>query len=92
MGMSTHVVGFRPPDDAWQRMKQAHDSCKAAGVEPPHGVQEFFNYKEPDSAGVEVDIQQAVTTWNERDMSDGFEVDITKLPPGVKIVRFVNSY
>lgn len=54
MGMSTHVVGFIPPDEKWQKMKAVWDACRAAGVEVPEDVCDFFEGGEPDPAGVEV--------------------------------------
>ncbi len=93
MGMNKHIVGFRPPDKRWKEMKKVYDACAEAGVEIPDEVDEFFEGEEPDERGVEVDIEEtdAVSEYN-ADMQDGFEVDITKLPKGVKIVRFYNSY
>lgn len=93
MGVSTHVIGFRPPDEKFRRMKSAFDACVEAGVEPPVEVQAFFNYESPDEAGVEVEIHEcvAVKVWNDSYRS-GFEVDVTKLPKDVTVLRFYNSW
>ena len=32
--MSTSVVGIKPPDDTWRKMKAAWDACMAADVKP----------------------------------------------------------
>jgi hypothetical protein len=42
MGMSTHVVGFKPPDEKWRKMKAVWDACEAAGTDPPAAVSKFF--------------------------------------------------
>jgi hypothetical protein len=91
MSMSTTVVGFRPPDEKWQKMKAAWDGCKQAGVEPPREVTKFFEDYDPDPKGVRVNINAAVVIYKD-DMEEGLEVDIRKLPKDVTIVRFVNSW
>ena len=93
MGMSTHVVGFKPPDAKWKAMKQAWDACQKAGVPVPDEVLAFFNHEPPDAAGVEVDIQRLpCTSKYSDDSAQGFEIDVKKLPPDVTIIRFYNSY
>lgn len=93
MGMSTHVVGFRPPDERWKKMKAAWDACKAAGIEIPDEVLAFFNYVAPDPRGVEVEIEKLPCTKEfSTDSKSGFEINVTKLPDGVTVVRFYNAY
>jgi len=105
MGMSTHVVGFRPPDEKWRKMKAVWDACKAAETDPPVEVEDFFGGDEPDEAGVEVRLDPlllddnkaklgVVVDW-EDDMREGLEVDLEKLRanfPSVTKLRFYNSY
>lgn len=91
MSMSTHVIGFRPPDAKWKQMKAVWDSCQAADCPVPKEVQAFFEWLEPADHGVTVDLGQAATKWN-ADMASGYEVDIRLLPPNVHIIRFYNSY
>lgn len=93
MGMSTHVIGFKPPDKDWKRMKQVWDSCTAAGIDPPKEVLDFFEGAPPDDAGVEVDLEGAgvIKEWSD-DSCAGYDVDVAKLPPDVKVVRFYNAW
>lgn len=100
MGMSTHVVGIRPADERFKKMLAAYEACVAAGIEPPKSVQEFFNDERPDPSGVIVDLgsyynnngnHASVQIWRE-DNRDGFEIELDKLPDGIKIVRFYNSW
>lgn len=92
MSMSTHVVGFKPPDDKWKAMKAVYDACVAAGVVVPEDVQNFFGWTPPDEAGVEVDERKLpLKEWKDRSRQ-GFELDVTKLDPDIKIVRFYNSW
>jgi hypothetical protein len=77
-------------------MKAAWDACRAAGVDPPETVEDYFNGEPPDEAGVEVGeedlkILGAITKYD-AEMYDGFEVHVDKLPKDVKIIRFYNSY
>lgn len=127
MSMSTNVVGFRPPDAKWEKMKAIYDACETAGVSIPDEVDEYFNGEPPDDAGVKVDLdvdsdeemeEQPAMIQNgggfmvpaplqpklkkrkkkgcvkpyHDDMQEGFEVDVTKLPKDVTIIRFYNSY
>ncbi len=92
MGMSSSAVGFRPPDEDYKKMKAIWDACKTARVPIPEQVEKFFDYRAPDPQGVEVDIKAATKEWADKDACDGLEVDVTKLPAGVKIVRFMNCW
>lgn len=97
MSVSLHVVGFKPPDDKWKKMKAVWDSCKEAGVDPPAAVDKFFGGEPPDPTGVEISEHTlkkevgAVTEWHE-DMRDGFQVELSKLPKDIKFLRFYVSY
>ncbi len=94
MGMSTHIIGFRPSDDKWREMKAVWNACSKAKIKIPDKVYDFFNGEDPnDLAGIEVKIQDSGAVkeyWV--DGQNGFEVDITKLPKELKIIRFYNSY
>jgi len=91
MSMSTNVIGFRPPDEEWLKMKAVYDACEKAGVEIPDGVCSFFNYERPDRKGVKVDINDILEKYQD-DSSSGYEIDLSKLPKGLKILRFYNSW
>jgi hypothetical protein len=58
MSISMHVVGFRPPDEKFNKMKAIWDACKSANVEVPKEVGEFFNWENEnvDANGVRVDL------------------------------------
>lgn len=92
--MSTHVVGFKPPDAEWKKMKAVWDSCKKAKIDVPREVEKFFNGNEPDDAGVELNQHELGSCIKkyQTDYCEGYEVDITKVPKDVKIIRFYNSY
>lgn len=92
--MSTHVVGLRPASDDYKKKLKAYTACIEAGVPPPKELSVYFDYvSEPDPNGMEVCLDQslAVQEYKKRG-KDGFDVDVTKLPEGVTIVRFYNSY
>ena len=98
MSMSMHVKVFRPGDAKWHRMKGAYDSCIAAGVPVPAEVNEFFNFETPDEKGVEIELgapygknHECCTPYNGNGES-GFEIDIDKVPEGVKTIRFYCSW
>lgn len=89
MGMSSHVVGFRAPDEKWQKMKAIYDACEAGKISVPDEVENFFDGMPPDPSGVEVRIP---TTPFRREMQEGFEVDIKNLPADITAIRFYNSW
>jgi hypothetical protein len=94
MSMSTHVVGFHPPDGTWKKMKQVWDACKLADIEPPDRVWDFFGGEEPDDAGVTVELQvdhRAVKPYK-TNSEEGLEIILENLPPDVTIIRFYNSW
>lgn len=93
MSMSTHVEGIIPPDHKWRQMKQAWEACEIAQVEVPEEVLKFFNHRKPDEMGVIVDIENSVNPYQDKEYArTGFEVNIDRLPPHVKIIRFYNSW
>lgn len=89
MSMSTHVIAFRPPDEAWGRHKRVWDAREAAEVEVPTETMEFFNYEDPDDAGVEVSVP--VRRWVDVGR-DGYELSVSDIPAGVTILRFYNAW
>lgn len=93
MSMSTSVVGFKPPDEKWKEMKAIWDACDKAEIAIPDEVDEFFGGYDPDDRGVEVDLEDSpCCSVYAPEMKDGFEIDVTKLPKDVTIIRFWNSY
>lgn len=93
MSMSTRIVGFVEPDADYQRKVAAWKACKAAGISPPPELDKLFDGAAPDDAGMEVKIADtAITRHSPYDCADAWDVDITKLPKGVRVVRFINSY
>jgi len=92
--MGIHVIGFQNSDEKFQQMKDVWDACEKAGVKPPTEVSEFFDYEAPGVRGRPVAIEgtPCCRKWNEEEMQDGFEVDVTKLPEGVTVIRFYNTY
>ena len=96
MSMSTRVVGIKPPDEKWLKMKAVWDACHDAGIEPPDNVSEFFDWETPDPTGVHVDIEDhpSVIQWVDEvhNSASGFEVHVKELPKDVTVVRFYNSW
>lgn len=94
--MSTHVIGIKPPNEQWEHMKAVYDACHLAGVMVPTEVDDFFNGETPDPLGVIVEIEKldAVTEWIDQEYgsASGFEVDLSKLPKDITVLRFFNSW
>jgi len=89
--MSTEIIGFRPPDETWQKMKAVYDTCTAASVPVPECVQKFFDYKAPSTCGIEVDLEGIARPWKD-DTSEGFEISTKELPDNITMIRFCNSW
>lgn len=93
MAMTTHVVGFRPPDAEWDKMKTVWDACEEVGAPIPDVVSAFFDHEDPgDKPGQEVDIKAAVSHWSDEFSNIGYEIDVRTLPTNVNIIRVYNSY
>ena len=89
MSMSTHVIGFTPPDETWQKMKAIWDACQRADVPVPDEVDDFFGGEAPDPAGVEVELP--LREWRDGER-EGFELEVAAVPSSVKTIRFYNSW
>lgn len=93
MSMSTHVIGIKPPDTKWRKMKAIYDACVEAEIDPPDEVQKFFVWEKPDPKGVIADIKNHECCSLYKDnISEGFEIDLKKLPKDITIIRFYNSW
>ncbi len=92
MGMSTHVVGMRPPDKKWLEMKAAWEACEGAGVEIPERVLKFFGHVRPKEDGVIVSLDRTCCKVYNSENEEGYEIDVKKLPGDVTIIRFYNSF
>lgn len=102
MSMSTYINGIKPADEKYARLIALRDACDAAGVPYPEALREYFRPLDPSEAndsGVTCPIASSwmkplpagVTIYRD-DSAEGFEVDLRKLDPDIKILRFVNSF
>lgn len=98
MSLSMYVKGFRPEDERWRSMKAVYDTCQVAGISVPVEVLNFFNYEAPDEKGVEIELgsqygeNHLCCTPYYSSGGDGFEIDISQVPEGVKTLRFYCSW
>ncbi len=93
MSMSTHVIGFRPPDEKWKKMKAVWDACQKAGIDVPKNVLEFFDGEDPHESGVMVELGGTLCCSKYvSDGESGYEIDLSKLPDGIKTIRFFNAW
>ena len=91
MSMSMHVTAFRPPDARWAKMKAIFDACEGADVTIPAEVQDFFNGDVPDAKGIQVDIRDLLQPWAD-DSREGLQLELARLPAGVTVLCFYNSW
>jgi len=103
MGISTYIKAIKPADDDWRKMKAIWDACEAAGINPPSEVSDYFCDGKPNDKGVEISLD--FNRYEENDKRNHpavsrttdvgcefWDVELAKLPPDVKIIRFVNSW
>ena len=96
MGMSSHVTGVRDLDGKFSKMMEVKLACESAGIGYPDEVREYFKYPKESEEYLrremeEVQLGDCVKEYS-RNATDGFEVDLSKVPEGVKSIRFENSY
>lgn len=96
MSMASFVSGIRDLDGKFAKMMKAKLACEEAGAAYPAEVREYFKCPEESEDTLRrdmesVDINDATSEYS-RDATDVFDVDLSKLPEGVKVIRFENSY
>ena len=94
MSSSMHIEGVKPPGTKWLHMKKIWDACNEGGVDAPKEVMEFFDYSPPDEIGVVVDekgLGDAVSR-SDKEMTDGYVIDLSKLNKDIKYLRVYMAY
>jgi hypothetical protein len=92
MGMSTHVVGFRIADEKFKKMKALWLSCDEMQVPVPDEVENYFEGEHPcNMEGCEVELGDALEEYDTEN-GCGYQIDVSKLPKDLTILRFYNSY
>lgn len=92
MSMSTYVQGLKPKTTEYQKKLDILAACKEVNVEPPREIVDFFD-GEICEEGIVIELpKEAVREYADNYCREFFEVDLTKLPPDVTKIRFVNSY
>ncbi len=97
MGMSTHILAFTPDTDAeYQKHKKVLLACRDADVSLPKETEGYFGSNDTSDetleerlrVPLEVGIDYIKYTTED---SEGYEVDLTRLPKGVTKIRFYNN-
>lgn len=100
MSSTAYVVGIIPADDKYRLMLEIQKNCKAALVEVPREVSEFFeNVDEPCELGAEVQLgilgcgghDHPCVTQFAGPYASGIEIAVEKLPNKIKFLRFLVS-
>lgn len=98
MSMSTHVIGFKPVDEKWKKMKAVFDNCVDLKLPVPKEVMAYFEGDEPraDDPGVKVQEKALLASGAVREWSNnacaGFEIDVKKVPSDVTVIRVYNNW
>lgn len=84
-----YIKGIVPADDQYFKMKTAYEACEAAGLDIPSEIQAFFGYETPEAEGQVIDLELHESLSNyDAEEREGFDVDLSKLPPHLKVLRF----
>lgn len=76
------VVGVKKGHAHWLKMRDAWHACKAAGLDMPMSLSEFFNGQPPDEDSQREVLMKGISEWSGKDGSyDCIEIDLTQLPP-----------
>lgn len=92
MSMSTYVQGLKPKAEEYQTKLDIYNACKKINIEPPREIVDFFDGEICEEGIVTELPKEAVREYADNYCREFFEVDLTKLPPDVTKIRFVNSY
>ena len=92
MGMDTYVVGIKPPDSDWEKVKLIFDAYINAGIMVPAEIWDYFGGVAPDDKGVSVELPPNCISNYSRDGECGYDIEVSKIPKGIKIIRFYNSW
>lgn len=96
MSISTFVIGIKPPDETWLKMKAVYDACAQAGVPIPDEVESYFEGERPDEKGVKIDLyitkpeHECISVYREEYYS-GWEIEVAKIPKDIKIIRIIRG-
>jgi hypothetical protein len=97
MSVSTYLQAFRDLDGKFKKMMEAKKYCDKNNLSYPKEIKEYFgelldqNDKDIEDEMAEIDIENVIEEYKE-EMSEGFEIELSKLPKEVKKIRFINSY
>lgn len=90
MSMSTWVKGLRDAaDPKHMKMVAVLQACLAANVPFPKEVETYFDGTANPDRALEVEIK---STDGKGEMEKYIDVAVADIPPGVKVIRFTNSW
>ncbi len=93
MGMYSYVKGLKPKTEEYEKKLRIYKDCKELNINPPKEIEDYFD-GEVCEEGIVIDLpKDAISeSVNVDYCNEYFDVDLTKIPSDVTIIRFVNSY
>ena len=84
--MAVKVVGVEPgSSEEYQRKAAAWHACKAADVDVPKKLADYFGGKDPvTKVGAEVEIPSI-------EITSGVEIDVAAVPNNIQKIRFITK-
>jgi len=80
------ISGFRPADERYEKMRSVYNNMRELNLTVPNEVLNFFDGNGPNEHGSEVSIKDAITPYKGVE-TDGFDIDLSKLPKDVTVIR-----
>jgi hypothetical protein len=81
------VVGFIPPNDEYREKRKLLEELDNADLDIPDELEKFFRFDPPNDAGIPVELE-FTSGYDEVKNGRWLQIDITKIPAGVKTIRF----
>lgn len=98
MGMDSYVTFLRDLGGEFKKMMEIKKFCDKQKVSYPIEVQNYFGklINESDAYIAEemaqISAPREVVTHSTDDARDHYEIEVSRIPPGTKTIRFTNSY
>ena len=82
------IVGVRPPDEKWKKMKAIFINCRELGIEVPEDVYSYFDGncpKEEDDGGSMISLMTRYCVWPyEDETKKGFRIILNRMEEDVE--------
>jgi hypothetical protein len=90
MGMNVYALGFGTQTAQWKKSVRKYKELEYEGKDIPNELENFLGCDDPDETGPPMELGKCKSDWSD-ESTWGIEIDVSKIPEGVKTIRFVVS-